>query len=90
MFRSLCVGAAMLALAGCDNFLAKNFGGTVKIDLEPGLKVMMVTWKENDIWVQSRPMEPGETPTTVTFKEWSKTGFLSGKVIVVEHGSARE
>ena len=87
MFRSLCAGAAMLALAGCDNWLARHWGGTVDLYTEAGLKVVNVTWKDQDIWVLTRPMRPDEKAEVVTFKEYSKTGVLSGKVVVHETAS---
>ena len=84
MFRSLCAAAALLALSGCDNWMAKHWGGTLELHAEPGTKVINVTWKNEDIWVVTRPMRDDEHAEVVTFREYSRTGILSGKVVVHE------
>lgn len=70
---------------GCtDNEAAKNWGGTVTINLPPGQKLINVTWKETQIWYLTRPAKVGETPETLTFKEKSDYGISEGTVIFKE------
>lgn len=70
-------------LSGCQS-AARNWGGTVKIELEPGQKLEMITWKGDSLWYLTRPMRAGEEAETHTFNESSKFGVLEGTVIVIE------
>ena len=47
-------------LSGCQS-AARNWGGTVKIELEPGQKLEMITWKGDSLWYLTRPMRAGES-----------------------------
>lgn len=76
-----------MTIAGCtENSSARNWGGTMNYTVPKGQKVTNVTWKEEDLWVLTRPMKPEETPEVWTFTEdtanvlWQK----SGKVILTE------
>lgn len=68
---------------GCHN-TTKNFGGEMTIELEPGQKLEEITWKDEDLWILSRPMREDEQPETHTFYEKSEWGLLEGTVTVVE------
>lgn len=70
-------------LSGCQS-AARNWGGTVKIELEPGQKLEMITWKGDSLWYLTRPMRAGKEAETHTFNESSKFGVLEGTVIVIE------
>jgi hypothetical protein len=59
-------------------------GGTTKIELEPGEKLVEVTWKGDDIWYLVEPMDSNYDPKIKTFKESSRIGVLEGKVIFYE------
>ena len=37
--------SAILCVTGCQS-VARNFGGDITIELEPGLKLEEITWKE--------------------------------------------
>ena len=71
-----------LTLTGCQG-CTKSFGGTTKITLEPGEKLNMITWKDDDLWYLTRPMREGETAEVWTYEESSNLGF-EGKVIITE------
>lgn len=76
---------ALLASTGCtENQMAKNFGGTMKIDVPPGNKLINATWKDAELWYLYRPFETGETPTVITFQEKSQYGMNEGKVVFTE------
>ena len=72
-------------LTSCDQYITREFGGTTKIKLEPGEKLVEVTWKgDGDLWYLVEPMDSDYTPKTKVFKESSNLGVVSGKVIFIE------
>ena len=72
-------------LAGCtQQERAKTFGGTAKVAISPGQKLVTATWKDAEIWYLTRPMHPGEQAETYTFKESSTLGIMEGTVIITE------
>lgn len=70
--------------SGCDQTITRSLGGTTKVELEPGEKLVEATWKGDDIWYLVEPMDSNYTPKTKTFKESSRFGALEGKVIFIE------
>ena len=76
-------------MAGCTaNERAKQYGGTMQVNLPPGQKLVNATWKdENQLWYLMRPMREGEKPEVVTFKEDSSFGLVEGTVVFVESAS---
>lgn len=66
-------------LSGC-NSVARTFGGTQTVNLPANQKLVNVTWKKNDLWVLSRPMQVGETAESYKFQEKSNLGILEGTV----------
>ena len=75
---------AFLCYTSCDQAITRTMGGTTKIELEPGEKLVEVTWKGDDIWYLVEPMDSNYVPKTKTFKESSRAGILEGKVIFYE------
>ena len=73
-----------LCLTSCDQSITRTMGGTTKIELEPGEKLIEATWKGDDIWYLVEPMDSDYVPKTKTFKESSRIGVLEGKVIFYE------
>ena len=75
----------ILLMVGCtDNNRAKMWGGTMKVELEKGQKLVDVTWKETSLWYMTKPMGPTDVAETYTFKEESSYGIIEGKVIFIE------
>lgn len=75
----------LVLLTGCNqNQRAKNFGGTAKIELQKNQKLVTATWKDNNLWILTRPMRESETPENYTFKEESSFGVLQGTVFISE------
>ena len=75
----------VVAFSSCtENLRARNYGGTTTIELDPGQKLIEVTWKETSIWYLTEPMEPGYEPKTKVFQEDSRFGVMEGKVIFHE------
>jgi hypothetical protein len=76
---------AAILLAGCTaNERARQFGGTVTVDLPPGRKLVNATWKEQDLWYLHRPARTGETPEVVVFSSKSSFGIVEGSVVFKE------
>lgn len=76
----------LVLLAGCtENTRARTFGGTATKDLEPGRKLVNVTWKETDMWIVTRAWRPGDAVEQYLFEEDSSFGLIEGTVIIQEH-----
>jgi hypothetical protein len=85
MKSKLLVVCMLAVLASCtENQRAKEFGGTAKVELPAGTKLVTATWKEEQLWYLVRPAKEGEKPETLTLYESSSFGVLEGKVIFVE------
>lgn len=74
----------VLTLSGCDQGMTKNYGGSMTIELDPNVKLEMITWKDDSLWYLTRPMTDDEEPETHTFKQSSEFGVFEGTVIIVE------
>lgn len=75
----------VIAFTSCtENVRARAWGGEMTITVPANQKVINVTWKENDVWVLTRPMRPGETPETYFFYEKSPFGIMEGEIKLIE------
>lgn len=81
-----------LVLSACNGqYMAKNWGSTYTIDLDPGYKLVEITWKDEDnLWYLVRPFEEGEEPTEYLFKEESAYDIIEGTVKIIEHKKEEE
>jgi hypothetical protein len=71
--------------SGCtEQQRAKKFGGTAKIELKSGEKLVVLTWKDSDLWILTRPMRTSELAEVYEFSESSSYGIIQGKIIIVE------
>jgi ABC-type glycerol-3-phosphate transport system substrate-binding protein len=84
MLKTTLALAAVLALAGCEQVITRNLGGTTRIELPCDSKFMHASWKDVHVWYSYRPANPGEPFVTVTYKESSNMGFVEGKILFVE------
>lgn len=77
--------ALTLGLTACtENTRARQFGGTEVIQLQPGQKVVNVTWKDHDLWILTRPMREDEEAEKLRFAERSSWGVWQGEITVIE------
>ena len=77
---------AALAFASCtENQMAKQFGGTMTVDLPPDTEFVTATWKNDELWYIHRPRKQGETIDIITMQEDSNFGLIEGKVQFIEH-----
>ena len=75
---------AVLLLTSCENFSTRNFGGSQTIELEKGQRLVEITFKDNDLWILTEPMDSDYVPKTKTFYEDSNLGVMQGKITIVE------
>ena len=83
------ISFSVAAFSACtQQDMARHYGGTAKMNLEKGQKLVTVTWKDGglggQLWYLTRPMREGEVPETYSFKESSSFGVIEGTVIIVE------
>lgn len=87
MKRIILIFTALLciALTSCTpQQMTREFGGKMEIKLPAGQELMMVTWKENDLFYLTRPMSPDYMPVTKTFQESSSFGIMESTVLFIE------
>lgn len=73
-------------LFGCtEQQRVKNFGGKQTVNLPKGEKLLMATWKEDNLFYLTEPMDADYIPKTKTFKECSSFGMLESTVYFVEN-----
>ena len=71
--------------SGCTkNSRVKNWGGSAEYELEPGQKLEEVTWKDDNLWILTRPMTEDDVAETHIFQESSLWSVMEGKVIIKE------
>lgn len=73
-----------LLLAGCDQYVARNFGGSYTLELPEGEKLVNVTWKDDSLWYLTEPMEDGYEPKEYKFEADTVFGVFEGTVTIVE------
>ena len=84
-FRGMfAVMLALVMLTSCENLVTRNLGGSQTINLEKGQKLVEITFKDNDLWILTEPMDSDYVPKTKTFYEDSNLGVMEGKITIVE------
>jgi len=85
MKQTLIVVAVALSLASCtENARVKRFGGNGDIELEPGQKLEMVTWKSDELWILTSNRPDSVKPQTYQFSEKSSWGVIKGNYTIIE------
>ena len=74
----------VVVLSGCQ-FATKHLGGSMTVNLEPNVKLVNVTWKEDSLWFLTKPMTEDDIAETYYFEEDSEFGVFEGTVTIVEH-----
>ncbi len=76
---------SILMLTSCtQNTRAKNFGGSAKISLPKGKKLVTATWKDDNLWYLTRDMRDSDVAETYEFHEESSFGVWEGTYIITE------
>jgi uncharacterized protein YcfL len=74
----------LFMFVGCtDNQRVKKYGGTQKIELESGQRLVNVTWKDANIWILTKE-DSTIKPIVYTFKEKSNRGIVEGTIFIYE------
>ncbi len=68
---------------GFRQIVTKNYGGSMTINLDPNVKLLQATWKENQLWLLTTERKD-EAPQTYNFIEKSTLGILQGNVKIIE------
>lgn len=63
---------------------AKQFGGSVTVNLPSGQKLVNATWKDTDLWYLTEEGDSTFQPKRYTFKESSTYGMMEGSVTFIE------
>lgn len=66
----------LVGLTGCDQWVARKFGGDIEHTLPTNAQLVTVTWKNSDMWYLYYIPETN----TCVFKESSVAGVLEGSV----------
>lgn len=75
---------AILNLCGCQQTMARKFGGDMTVELESNQKLEMITWKNDALWYLTRPMTEDDVAETHTFQADTTFGIFEGTVTIVE------
>ena len=75
---------SIISLFFNSQFSTRKLGGSYTENLSPNLKVVNVTWKENSLWILTRPMRDNEQAESYQFKESAVFGLLEGTVTIKE------
>ena len=87
MKKIICIMLAivmLVVLSGCQ-YATKHWGSTMTVNLDPNVKLVNVTWKEDSLWILTKAMTENDIAETYCFEEDSEFGMLEGTVIIVEH-----
>jgi len=75
----------LVSLTSCtQQQRAKKWGSTATIDVPINKKVINVTWKDNDVWILTKPMSSKDIAEVYEFNESSSWGILEGKLVIKE------
>jgi hypothetical protein len=85
MKKIIFISIVAILFASCTkNEMAKNFGGTMTVNLPADTKLVNVTWKEDEIWYLTKPMNSTDSAETYSFQEESSFGVWEGTVVLKE------
>jgi hypothetical protein len=84
--KKLLVLVGLIAiLSSCtEQQVKKQYGGTIEIKLPAGEKLMEATWKGEDLFYLTEPMEEGYEPKVKMFREHSSWGVMETNVKFIE------
>ena len=85
MRKALLIALAAIMMVGCtEKMNARRFGGSSEIKLEKGQRLAEVTWKNDNLWRLTEPMDSDYKPQKRTFYEDSSWGVFEGKITIIE------
>lgn len=78
------IGIFILAATCTNKKMTRRFGGETNIELPKGQKLVEMTWKNDNLWILTEPMDSDYIPKTKTFYEDSSFGIMEGKITIKE------
>jgi hypothetical protein len=85
MKKLILIIVALICMCSCtEQIRTRQFGGEMTINLPAGQELMMVTWKDNELFYLTRPMSDDYIPVKKTFQESSSWGVMESTVYFVE------
>lgn len=78
VFPILIVAAVLASCTG--NTMAKQYGGSMDIDIPEGQKLLNASWKESNVWYLTRTMKQTDSAENYIYKEVSAHGILEGTI----------
>lgn len=75
---------AILFVSCTEQVRTRTFGGSTTINVEQGKRVMMATWKENDLFYMVEDMPDDYIPHNKYLIESSSWGILESTIIFKE------
>ena len=85
MKKFILILIAAICLCSCtEQIMTRELGGEMTIELPKGQELMMVTWKDTDLFYLTRPMADDYVPVKKTFKESSAYGVMESTVYFIE------
>lgn len=85
MKKFILILIATTCLCSCtEQIMTREWGGEMTIELPKGQELMMVTWKDDNLFYLTRPMAEDYVPAKKTFKESSAYGIMESTVYFVE------
>jgi hypothetical protein len=85
MKKAITILVVLILLGACtSNQRARKFGGTATHKLPANRKLINVTWKQDDMWILTRPMSATDQAEKYEFKESSSFGVMEGTVTIEE------
>ena len=85
MKKIIAIIVGIIIISSCtEQERTRQFGGEMTINLPPGQELMMVTWKETELFYLTRPMSEDYVPVKKTFRESSSWGVMESTVYFIE------
>ena len=85
MWRFAVLAVLFVAMACTKQSCAFNCGGDFEMkDFPCGRKLVNITWKQDDLWMLTRPLKDDDVLETYTFSESSSMGVMEGQVTIKE------
>ena len=85
MKKLILIIVALICMCSCTKQIrTRQFGGEMTINLPAGQELMMVTWKDSELFYLTRPMSDDYIPVKKTFQESSSWGIMESTVYFIE------
>jgi len=82
--KKLLLLIGIISLTSCDNVLVKKYGQTETYRLKPNRKLVNASWKDDQLWILTKPMKSTDSVETYRYTEKSKYGIVEGEFIIQE------